>query len=107
MWGEGAQQGQESWGKGGMREVECAKLCVGKGEDSRGSWMGGGGGRRRGKQECCGTATWGGSGVDMCSDCWGEDQGDHIPTPRDAIGKIRVLPGQGASNHQHGVTEER
>lgn len=46
MWGEGAQQGQESWGKGGMREVEWARLCVDKGEDCRGSWMGGWGGER-------------------------------------------------------------
>ena len=72
----------------------------------------GGGGGKGGKEEREIGVLWdsnlgGGSRVDMCSDCWGEDQGDHIPTNRDAIGKIRVLPGQGASNHQHGVTEER
>lgn len=40
MWGEGAQQGQESWGKGGMREVEWARLWVRIAEAA--GWAGGG-----------------------------------------------------------------
>ena len=47
MWGEGAQQGQESWGKGGMREVEWARLWVRIAETAGG----GGGGRKRGWKE--------------------------------------------------------
>lgn len=39
MWGEGAQQGQESWGKGGMREVEWARLWVRIAEAA--GWAGG------------------------------------------------------------------
>ena len=44
MWGEGAQQGQESWGKGGMREVEWARLWVRIAETAGG----GGGGEEKG-----------------------------------------------------------